>query len=96
MAKPPRELWMPAFGVIHGGRLDGWRYAFIRFVARPDGHIHVQARVSAPHWPFPHEMVLLPAHYCELRAVPGERAKRMRAIPLMQAAVELAAVEANQ
>lgn len=87
--KRSRALVMPEFGVIKGGRLDGWRYRFLRFEIR-DHELLVLARCSAPDWPFPCEIPLTPTHFTQLRAVPGDRAKRLAAEPLIQQAYEAA------
>ncbi len=78
-------LWMPAFGMIDGGRLHGYRYTFHRFVVH-DGKLLIEASVTPPAWPFPKVRLLEDADYETLYAVPGERAKRIRANGLLAAA----------
>ena len=87
--KRSQPLVMPAFGVIKGGRLDGWRYHFLQFVATP-AELLVLARCSAPNWPFPCDIPLNTSHFMQLRAVPGERARRIPAEPLIKQAYEAA------
>jgi hypothetical protein len=84
-------LWMPAFGMIEGGRFDGHRYSFHRFVI-VDGQLCIEASVTPPHWPFPKTRLLELGDYKTLYAVPGERAKRIEANALIAAA----AAEARQ
>ncbi|WP_046111786.1 hypothetical protein [Aquincola tertiaricarbonis] len=76
---------LPAFGVIRGGRLDGWRFHFIRFEAYAD-ELLILAKCSAPKWPFPCDIALDHTLFRKLRAVPGERAKRLPTADLIQAA----------
>lgn len=87
--KRSQPLVMPAFGVIKGGRLDGWRYHFLQFKVAAEG-LHVLARCSAPNWPFPCDIPLETTHFMQLRAVPGERARRLPAEPLIKQAYEAA------
>lgn len=99
-----KPVHMPLHGVIEGGRLHGWRYTFLCFrldaVALGDPsdtvsyRLNVLARCSAPNWPFPCEIALRGQdHYSVLRAVPGERAKRALAAPLIHNAYRAAGVE---
>lgn len=90
MAKTRRPLTLPALGVIRGGRLAGWRYRFLRFqVARivmgghPMPELQVYAMCTPPNWPFPCDIPLKPEYYLGFRAVPGDRAKRIQAEPLI-------------
>lgn len=87
-----KDLWMPSFGLIEGGRLHGWRYHFLWFIATP-AELLVHARCSPPAWPFPCDIKLNSTHYRQLQAVPGERAKRFRATPLIVHAYQLAGLE---
>lgn len=80
-----KALWIPAFGIVEGGILAGWRFHFLRFRV-VDGDPRVFARMSAPAWPFPHDMELEREHFDSLAAVPGERAKRLNADRLILAA----------
>lgn len=91
MAREVKGLYMPQCGVMHGGRLDGWRFHFLRFIVDPLGvDVTVFARVTPPAWPFPHDMLIVGGiDYHELRAVPGERAKRLNADRLIIAAYEV-------
>lgn len=94
--KRARTLVMPAFGVIKGGRLDGWRFLFLRFrVASVDDGLELQvlARCSAPNWPFPCDIPLNHTHFMQLRPVSGERAKRLPAVPLIERAFKDAGME---
>jgi hypothetical protein len=89
--KRSRPLVMPAFGVIKGGRLDGWRFHFLHFAATP-AELQVFARCSPPAWPFPCDIPLRPEHFGQLRAVAGERAKRLAVDPLIKQAYEAAGI----
>lgn len=98
LGETERHLSMPAFGVIHGCRLDGWRFHFLRFVVETDpdedigtDDLRVLARCTPPRWPFPCDIRLMTwRDYIELRAVPGERAKRFDAYPLIVTAYRFA------
>lgn len=84
-----KPLVVPQFGVIRGGRCDGWKYTFLWFKAAPTGLL-VCARVSAPNWPFPCDMDLIGGrHFSTLRAIPGSRAKRLNATNLIASAYKL-------
>lgn len=101
--KPHKPLVIPAFGVIKGGRLDGWAYHFLHFRVDVIRHgdpsdtvsyeLRVVARCSPPGWPFPHDIALDSTHYMQLRAVPGSRAKRKPLLPLVESAYHLASCE---
>lgn len=82
-------LVVPSAGVIRGGRLDGWRFHFLHFRASQAG-LQVVARCTPPAWPFPHDIPLRAEHFMKLRAVPGDRAKRIPADPLIRHAYQLA------
>lgn len=84
-AKQKGGRWMPAFGLIEGGRLDGHRYLFHGFVVQAETLL-VDATVSRPNWPFPKRQLLWPGDYQTLHAVPGERAKRIAAENLITTA----------
>ena len=78
----PLALWMPAYGMVEGGRLHGYRYTFVRFVVT-GGSLLIEASVTPPNWPFPRNAMLCPLDYDTLYAVPGERARRIRADALI-------------
>lgn len=59
-ADDPFSLWMPAFGKIEGGRLDGYRYTFHRVVGA-GAQLKIEATVTPPNWPFPKLRLLEPA-----------------------------------
>lgn len=84
-AKQKSGRWMPAFGLIEGGQLDGHRYLFHGFVVKGETLL-VDATVSRPHWPFPKRQLLWPGDYETLHAVPGERAKRIATESLITSA----------
>jgi hypothetical protein len=94
-AGQPKPVFMPSFGVIKGGRLNGWRYHFLHFKAR-GADLLVVARCTPPNWPFPCDIAMDHTHFMQLRAVPGERAKRMRAEPLIASAFQLEGREVPQ
>lgn len=75
ISNPPLLRPTPMLGVIKGGKLDGWRYLFLGFDIAA-GQLQMRCQVSAPNWPFPHDMLMRPAYFSTLRPVPGDRAKR--------------------
>lgn len=88
----PTTVTVPAFGVIRGGRLDGWRFHFLRLVATRE-ELQLVARCTPPAWPFPCDLVLNPyEHFVSLRPIKGERAKRIRVDELFRQAYDLAAI----
>lgn len=99
--KRHHDVMMPAFGLIRGGRLHGWRFHFLHFeVVSIDRHdewqtvvheLRVIAKVTPPHWPFPCDIEMeQDNHFRQLRAVQGERAKRVPAAPLIANAYRIA------
>ena len=80
------ESWMPSFGAVVGGKHAGSRYHFLRFVV-VGVELAVEAIVTPPHWPFPKTLLLLAGDYDELVSITGERAKNLRAEPLIEAAI---------
>lgn len=87
-----KRISIPAAGLIKGGRLDGWRFHFICFRVR--GHaLQIVARCTPPAWPFFREMGLDHTHFGTLRAVVGERAKKLPAEPLITTAYRAEGLE---
>jgi hypothetical protein len=89
MAKPAGRdgrLWkgvLPTHGVITAGPLTGWRYAFIQFI-RIENDIAMDMRCTRPNWPFPKTVRFrFSKHQISVRAVSGERAKRLDANALL-------------
>lgn len=82
-------MTVPQCGRIKGGRLDGWRFHFLQFQVRDQGLV-VLARCTPPRWPFPCDVPLAPQHFMSLRAVVGDRAKRIEAPGLITAAYSYA------
>lgn len=80
--RPKTCFWMPAFGVVVGGELDGHRYHFHGFTVEA-GVLMVDATVTRPNWPFPRRMLMAPGQYHDLVAVTGERARRIPADDLV-------------
>lgn len=81
---------IPQIGVIEGGRLNGWRYAFCRFEINARGSADVVAFCTPPAWPFGREIVCTYALARRFKAVPGDRAKRLLVEPLIEAALRAA------
>jgi dTDP-4-dehydrorhamnose 3,5-epimerase-like enzyme len=79
----PRGPQMPQHGLIRGGVLHGWRYGILRCVRLDEKEYAMDVRATPPHWPFPVEVRLTNRDKCQLRAVPGERAKRLGVASLM-------------
>lgn len=78
-------------GLIRGGRLDGWRYTFERFVCfrrGADKYLRIVLTVNQPGWPFPNTAVLKPLDFYHLVSVSGERSPSIDAAPLIRAALE--------
>jgi hypothetical protein len=92
MKRTGGPLLFPSQGEIKGGSLAGWRFHFLYFRASPRG-LEVMARCTPPAWPFPWDIPLSHEHFGQLRAVPGERAKRLDAEPLIRHAYALAGLE---
>lgn len=89
-----KPLHVPAFGLIKGGRLDGWAYHLLHFEISDDRALLIRARCTPPGWPFPHDIFSLDStHWMQLRAVPGSRAKRRPVLPLVETAYRLASLE---
>lgn len=72
-------------GVIKGGAMDGWRYLLLHMHAGV-GELLVFARVTPPAWPFPRDLYLDHRHFNQLRAVPGDRARRFDQTELVRRA----------
>jgi hypothetical protein len=92
-----RRFVIPQQGVISGGRLDGWRYLFLRFRVDRIEHgdeaetvseeLVVLARCTPPAWPFPCDIALDQwEHFKELRPLPGQRTKYLDAAALIESA----------
>lgn len=61
-----RQRLVPQHGVIEGGLLDGWAYAFVR-VEVENGKAFLVVRGTKPNWVFPELIRLGMADYIELR-----------------------------
>lgn len=74
-------------GMIVGGPLHGWHYAFLEFQI-VGGQLAILARCTRPKWPFPKEVRFIPelGHVRQFRSIPGQRAKRIEVAPLIEAA----------
>ena len=59
-----------------------------------DGELRVLARYTPPRWPFPKDIPLTAEHFMQLRPVTGERARRLAALELIQAAFSHAGAQA--
>jgi len=87
-----RPITIPSAGVVKGGRLDKWRFHFICFQVE-DMALEIVARWTPPAWPFFREFAANHEHFGTLRAVVGERAKRLQAIPLITTAYRAVGVD---
>lgn len=86
-----KAITVPEFGVIKGGRLDRWRFRFVHFAVN-DRALEIVARCTPPAWPFFREFPLDHTHFGTLRAVVGERAKRLPVTPLLTTAYRVAGI----
>lgn len=78
-------------GLIRGGKLDGCRYTFERFLCERRGtanYLRLALTVNEPDWPFPRSVVLKPLDFYHLVPVSGERSPSIDAAPLIRAAVD--------
>jgi len=85
------RVTVAAFGLVRGGRLDGWHFHFLRFQASAD-ELELVARCTPPAWPFPCDIALGPYHFMRLSAIRGSRAARLPADDLIRQAYALAAI----
>lgn len=80
-----RARLIPEMGRVKGGAMDGWRYLLLHLQAGR-GELLVYARVTPPAWPFPKDCYLDHRHFNQLRAVPGDRARRFDQTELVRRA----------
>lgn len=89
--KTSRVFWdgvLSQTGVIVGGHLHGWTYSFIRFVVI-DGGLFLDVRCTPPNWPFPTDVRMdVLQHFTRLKVLRGQRATRVNANALIEAAYE--------
>lgn len=82
-----QKLWkgtLPVHGVITAGPLKGWRYAFLQFICI-DYQLFMDMRCTEPCWPFPITVRFgFAVDEIEVKAVSGERAKRLDANALIE------------
>lgn len=88
-AVPKRRVLIPQHGVIQGGVLDGWSFAYIRFVVRKSG-TYLELRCTRPNWPFPQTVQFARNEYARLQA--GLRAARHDMHLEIQLAKDVAAI----
>jgi len=81
-----RQRLVPQYGVIEGGLLDGWAYAFVR-VEVDKAKVFLVVRGTKPKWPFPELIRLSMADYIELRN-PGMTAPTHEMQKLIDAVIE--------
>lgn len=88
---PKRTSKLALQGVIEGGELHGCRYTFERFSSiteRDRPRLRVHLIINRDGWPFPEAAVLCAADFRGLKPIPGTRAPRIDAAPLMEAALQ--------
>lgn len=83
MPAPKPISSLAAYGVIEGGRYDGWRYVFERFTRTAGGVLHFHLILGDPAWPFPSKASLTNKDFDRLLPVKGERAPRLETGPLI-------------
>lgn len=83
---PIRQATVPEYGVIAGGKLDGWSYALLRVEAR-GATVFLIVRATPPDWPFADEVRLHGRRDFTVLRNPGETAKRLDAETLIKAAM---------
>jgi hypothetical protein len=83
-----RVRQIPSWGLVKGGLLNGWHFHFLNFAANQQS-LTILARCTPPAWPFPRDIYLSEIHFSQLRAVVGERAKKMAVDPLIASAFRL-------
>lgn len=62
-SQPQQPTTFPRHGLIRGGLLDGWHYAYVRLVddrQRMQVYLHVLATPPGSAWPFPKLVKLRP------------------------------------
>lgn len=83
-----RQRLVPQYGVIEGGLLSGWSFAYQRLVILK-GKVFLDLRCTAPNWTFPKLVRVGMADYLELRN-PGMTAPTFEIEQLIDAASERA------
>lgn len=79
---------LPVHGVIEAGPLSGWRYAFLQFICI-ENDLAMDLRCTRPNWPFPVDVRFsFRTDVIRVKAVAGERAKRLDANALIQQALQ--------
>jgi hypothetical protein len=75
MATPaaPRRRYIPQFGTIEGGPLNGWSFALLK-VGYSDGKKFIDLKVTQPGWVFGKDVRFTKMSFRKLK--PGFRAKR--------------------
>lgn len=93
-----RTTMLSTFGVVVGGKHDGWRYSFLKFTCGARGVLRIELRVTpqVPAWPFPTEVSLTKLDFRHLEGVPGERAPKVDTTPLIEEAVRAGAAASQQ
>lgn len=87
-----RQASIPQHGVIVGGRLEGWRYGFVRVVI-VDGEPVVEAFCTPPNWPFGRLIRCTDERAHRFAAVKGEHPRHWDTEIQIRMARELAALE---
>jgi len=87
-----RARLIPELGRIKGGAMDGWLFRLLHLHAG-HGELLVYARATPPAWPFPKDCYLDHRHFNQLRAVPGDRARRFEQTELIRRAFAVERLE---
>lgn len=80
--------YIPLWGTVVAGPLEGWAYSFLQFVWEPGEKApSLDLRCTPPNWPFPMDVRFSMAHdRFQLQGAP--RCRRLDADELMKTALE--------
>lgn len=82
-----QDRYIPVWGTVISGPLEGWSYSFLQFV-REGRELLLELRCTPPNWPFPMDVSFSMKHD-RFHLAPGPHARRLDAQDLMKTAMEL-------